>query len=348
MKIVTPGRICLFGEHQDYLGLPIIALAISLHSSIIATKRNDREIIVNMPNLDDMERFSLDDLDYSKNREYFKSAIKVCIKEGLNFTNGFESTIDSNIPIRAGASSSSSIVVGWINLISRLADNPPNWESQTIGRLAYEAEVLEFNEPGGMMDQYTTALGGCIYLSPEPFFVKRLNPKLGTFVLGNSNEEKDTLGILKRCRDNRILMMERLNKRYPNLNFSNCNLEHGKSILNKKDQILLQATVGNRENLFSAYKELKKNEVNHNKFGQLLFEHHAVLRDKLNVSTNKIDNMVKASMDAGALGAKINGSGGGGCMFAYAPENFQDVANAIKKSGGDAFIINGEHGTRLD
>ena len=65
MKIVTPGRICLFGEHQDYLGLPIIALAISLHSSIIATKRNDREIIVNMPNLDDIERFSIDDLDLS-------------------------------------------------------------------------------------------------------------------------------------------------------------------------------------------------------------------------------------------------------------------------------------------
>ena len=27
MEITTPGRICLFGEHSDYLGLPIIAMA---------------------------------------------------------------------------------------------------------------------------------------------------------------------------------------------------------------------------------------------------------------------------------------------------------------------------------
>jgi galactokinase len=46
MQITTPGRICLFGEHQDYLGLPIIALAISLRSKISAVKRKDRNIII--------------------------------------------------------------------------------------------------------------------------------------------------------------------------------------------------------------------------------------------------------------------------------------------------------------
>ena len=30
--------------------------------------------------------------------------------------------------------------------------------------------------------------------------------------------------------------------------------------------------------------------------------------------------MIAAALDAGAFGAKINGSGGGGCMFAYAPD----------------------------
>ncbi|PCH58486.1 MAG: hypothetical protein COC11_03510 [Candidatus Neomarinimicrobiota bacterium] len=32
MTIKTPSRICLFGEHQDYLGLPVIAMAESLYS----------------------------------------------------------------------------------------------------------------------------------------------------------------------------------------------------------------------------------------------------------------------------------------------------------------------------
>ena len=34
MEISTPGRICLFGEHQDYLGLPVLAMAISLRINI--------------------------------------------------------------------------------------------------------------------------------------------------------------------------------------------------------------------------------------------------------------------------------------------------------------------------
>ena len=83
MKITTPGRICLFGEHQDYLGLPVIALAISLRSTINATKRNDRKIIINMPDINKVEDFSLDDLSYLKDRDYFKSSIKVCLKHGL-------------------------------------------------------------------------------------------------------------------------------------------------------------------------------------------------------------------------------------------------------------------------
>ena len=76
MKIIAPGRICLFGEHQDYLGLPVIALAISLRSSITATKRRDKKIIIDMPNLNLTEDFSLDDLEYTKDRDYFKKRDK--------------------------------------------------------------------------------------------------------------------------------------------------------------------------------------------------------------------------------------------------------------------------------
>ena len=39
----APGRICLFGDHQDYLKLPIIACAINRHITIDA-ERNDQGI----------------------------------------------------------------------------------------------------------------------------------------------------------------------------------------------------------------------------------------------------------------------------------------------------------------
>ena len=41
VKASTPSRICLFGEHQDYLGLEVIASAINLRFSAQASDRDD-------------------------------------------------------------------------------------------------------------------------------------------------------------------------------------------------------------------------------------------------------------------------------------------------------------------
>ena len=89
MEISTPGRICLFGEHLDYLGLPVIAMAISLRMSIKGTFRSDNIIKVDMPDINEMKVFCLDELN-SKNKNYFKSGLKICKKAGLNFSRGNE------------------------------------------------------------------------------------------------------------------------------------------------------------------------------------------------------------------------------------------------------------------
>ena len=60
MEISTPGRICLFGAHQDYLGLPVIAMAISLRAKIIGEKRSDNQVIIHKLDLGETETFSLD------------------------------------------------------------------------------------------------------------------------------------------------------------------------------------------------------------------------------------------------------------------------------------------------
>ena len=57
--------------------------------------------------------------------------------------------------------------------------------------------------------------------------------------------------------------------------------------------------------------------------------------------------MLDASINAGALGGKITGSGGGGCMFAYAPKNPEIVAKAIEEVGGKAYIIQSDVGTKI-
>ena len=193
MEVSSPGRICLFGEHQDYLGLPVVAMAISLRAKIVGQKREDQQVIIHKPDISESEKFSLDGLSYTKQRDYFKSGINICIREGLVFSNGFECEITSKIPIQAGVGSSSAVMVNWIHFLTQMADTPVIWNKQKIGELAYRAEVLEFNEPGGMMDQYTASMGNMIYLISEPTIsIKSLNPILGSFVLGDSCEPKDT------------------------------------------------------------------------------------------------------------------------------------------------------------
>ena len=49
-------------------------------------------------------------------------------------------------------------------------------------------------------------------------------------------------------------------------------------------------------------------------------EHHSILRDVLKISTPKIEKMCDAAIHAGVVGAKIFGSGGGGCMIAMVPK----------------------------
>ena len=349
MEISTPGRICLFGEHQDYLGLPVIAMAISLRAKIIGEKRPDNQVIIHKPDLGETETVSLDDLIYTKPRDYFKSGIIVCKNAGLAFSTGFECEVTSKIPIRAGTSSSSAISVSWIHFLSQIADVRPNWDQQKIGELAYKTEVEEFNEPGGMMDQYITAMGHLIYLQSEPdITIRSLNPNLGAFVLGDSCESKDTMGILSQCRDSRLALIQKLKINNPNSTVHSLDESADLSDLNTDEIELYKGTMKNRDLLKIALPEFEKDEPNDKLIGQLLSDHHHVLRDVLQVSTPKIEKMMDEALYAGALGGKINGSGGGGCMFAYAPENPEQVAEAIESAGGKTFIINSAEGTRID
>jgi galactokinase len=88
-----------------------------------------------------------------------------------------------------------------------------------------------------------------------------------------------------------------------------------------------------------------KNPWSDEKLGSLLNEHQVNLREHKRISTPKINRMIQAALDAGALGGKINGSGGGGCMFAYAPKDPEKVVAAIEKEGGKAYIITVDKGT---
>jgi galactokinase len=353
LKISTPGRVCLFGEHQDYLHLPIVAAAISLRISVTGKRRNDMIINIDLPDITSRKCFNLTEpLVYTEERDYFKSSVKVLQRNSFTFSSGFDCVVNGKIPINAGTASSSALVVTWINFLSRMSDQSTILPPEKLARYAYEAEVLEFSEPGGMMDQYSASYGGIISIDfvPETKVIQ-INPNLKTFVLGNSGEPKNTMYILSHVK-NQILEVVRILKSIDS-NFLLDTLKtnefsHYKNYLNESLFNLLEGTIINRDITREARIELNKQSLDHKIIGKLLNEHQKILRDVLGISTFKINRMIDAAIDAGAYGAKINGSGGGGCMFAYAPESPEKVKAAIEAEGGEAFIINSDSGSCED
>ncbi len=350
-KISTPGRICLFGEHQDYLGLPVIAAAISRRVVVEGALRNDNQIIIHLPDIQSKLNFEISPsrLKYVKTRDYFRSAYNVLLDEGLTFSKGVECVVNGNIPINSGTSSSSALLVSWIHFLSKMADIPPMYSSQKLGELAFKAEVTEFGEPGGMMDHLSTAIGSAVYLTFQPTIeAQKIETNLGAFVLGDSCEPKDTIGVLKRAKFARLDLIEKIKKvdsEFSLHHFDSQKVDNFNSHLSDDEMVLLKGTLSNRDILREALDLFFNQSMSDDKFGELLLKHQEVLRDVLKISTNKIDRMLDFAMQAGAKGGKINGSGGGGCMFAYAPENPEKVAEAIERAGGKSYIIYIDKGT---
>lgn len=352
MIVSSPGRICLFGEHQDYLGLPVIAAAISLRLTIEGNHRNDMTVSIDLPDMAESETLSIKgDLVYEKTADYFRSGINTMRKDGFTFSGGVDAIVRGEIPIQAGTSSSSAMVVSWINLLSHMSDQGAELQPEQLADLAYRAEVAEFDEAGGMMDHCASAVGGVVHVESEPTMnVQRLPCRLGTFVLGDSLQTKDTQAILARSKERVLELVAKVQGERRDFSLHHATAEDVAGIehLEPEEKSLLSETIANRDITVEGLARLRTEEVDSQELGALLIRQHAILRDALGVSTEKIDGMLDAAMAAGAAGGKLNGSGGGGCMFAYAPDCAEDVSAAIERVGGKAYIVHVDSGSTRD
>ncbi len=353
ISVSAPGRICLFGEHQDYFGLPIIAAAINLRIFIRGTPRNDQLIKIDLPDLGESEEFSIDeDITYRKRRDYLRSAVNVLKRKGIGFHSGWDCHLHGTIPINAGTSSSSALVVAWSKFILEAAGKKAFNSPEEIAELGFLAEVAEFHEPGGKMDHYASSLGGVVNVTFEDELrVRKLKNPLKSFVLADSLQKKDTTGMLGYIKSHVLDGMETIRRKIEGFDLKGqigAREWEEMQTLPTDNKRLLQGTLMTRDLTVKGRELFEDDEFDHDKFGQLLTQQHEVLRNYLQTSTPKIDKMMDAALDAGALGGKLNGSGGGGCMFVYAPDRTEHIAQAIERMGAKVHIIHVDEGVRKE
>ena len=328
------------------MGFPVIAAAIDLTIHIEGEIGEGDRIALKLLDMNESIAFSTRRFTYTREKDYFKGAVRVLQRKGLFSEKSIRAEVSGTIPIQAGTSSSSALVVAWIGFLLQSTGDPRGClkDREAVGELAYLSEVEEFNESGGRMDQYTSAIGGIVHIdfragttaSPLPVHLRE-------FVLGDSLQPKDTQRTLKRIRDGQESGLEELRGhlrfddpftlKYPDV-------EHDLSKVSAARRPYARAVLLNHWITDQAESELLKNGPRTARLIDLMNLHHRTLRDDLNISTKKIESMIEAAMNAGALAAKINGSGEGGCMFALCPGKQEEVADAIRRAGGEAYVIN--------
>ncbi|TFH11731.1 MAG: GHMP kinase [Candidatus Thorarchaeota archaeon] len=314
----APGRICLFGEHSDYLGLDVIAASINMEIEIECSPRKDDLITINYVDLKESDSFSLDsEIQYRNKRDYVRSAFNVMKRKEVFPTQGMDLKISGNIPIAAGLSSSSALTVGAVMVVAHLTGF--EMKPEDVALTAYDAEVAEFGESGGNMDHFASAVGGIIHVNMKDNTVSKLPAKLDYIVIGDSEEKKkDTVGDLHYIRTTVEREYELMAQKISSFNRRTTPINRVYELGRNhptKERSMAEATLRNRDLTYRALKLLDDEKPNHHEIGNLLMEHHEILRDAFDRSTPKIERMIEAAYSAGAIGCKINGSGGGGTMM---------------------------------
>ncbi len=351
VTVSVPGRICLFGEHQDYHGLNVLPMAIDLRMRFTARPRSDDCLVVEMPDIEKKVTIRpCEEIRYEEKRDYLRSTVNVLKRRGVGFAKGYDVTITSEIPINAGCSSSSAMAIGWVKLLLEVNNHPSKDDYVEIAKIGHAAEVLEFNEPGGMMDHYTCSLGGLLWIDcADPIAVERLDADISGLVLCNSLEKKDTTGVLGRSKEGVRDGVKLLRELHPDFSLKKSSLRETLPRLEKipeRERGMVYATLRNRDIARAARQRIVEADLD--AIGKLLDAHHEILRDKLGISTPKIESMIAAAKGAGARGCKINGSGLGGTMIAYAPGREEQVAEAVRKLDADAYIVKMAEGVRVE
>ncbi len=351
---LAPGRTCLFGDLQDYLGLPVIACAINRNIKLTAVPNDTQVFKLNMIDILEVRIIDINQTFLElESRDYFASSLRVLRRYGCIPNLGYDITITGNIPINSGTSSSSALLLAWINFLIEAFGVTDQVTPKCIAQMGYASEVLEHGEPGGMMDHYSIGIGKIVYIDTKvPFSYTIIGTELKGLITGVSGVPKETIGMIGDLKENALLAVAILKQNFEDFDLNKAEITDLKKYCNYLPDRLIpffEGAIKNHHYTKLALLEFKKATLDLKKIGELMNAHHAVLRDLLKITVPRIDAMINAALKAGAYGAKIVGSGGGGSIVVLAePGNEAPVVAAILAAGAtEAYTVTVDPGVRI-
>ena len=298
VKASAPAKTILFGEHSVVYGEPAIAGAVNKRVFITIKKSETDETIFRAPDLG----FEAELLTQYKKYILIKGKPGIIryVLEALYKAHDhspIDITLNTFVPIGSGLGSSAAVTVAM--LAALYTYHGVRFNKRT---LAYDAHKVEEAVQGvaSPLDTLVSTYGGLIYFSRNKRFEPlRVNLNV-PFVVGYTTKHGNTGKMVKDVKSLKIRNSRLINPVISTMGY----------LTNQARDAIIRR--------------------NYSKVGELMNINHGFL-DVLGVNTLELSRMVYNAREAGAIGSKTTGAGGGGSIIALCPGRVKEVANAIKQ-----------------
>ncbi len=320
----APGKVILFGEHAINRGQPAIAAAVGLRARCSVSEA-DRYEFISGARSERCERGTIlklgEAVEHARSTEDFEAIRRLAAGDyfapqkyilasafGVTLPDGLRLEWQSEIPSSSGLGSGGSAFTAMVAAVAQLETRNPKPETSLEQRAdwAHRGDIVAHGGVASALDTQTSLFGGVIRFTgrglAEPL---RCAPGLA-LVIGHTGIGAPT------------------------------------SEVNSRVRRWLADAPDVRMRYFETIGALSRAAIpclasgHWDELGRLMNLNQLVL-EKIGVSRPEIQNLIDAALGAGAFGAKISGSGGGGIIIALvSPQKKGIVAEAITAAGGTA------------
>jgi D-glycero-alpha-D-manno-heptose-7-phosphate kinase len=304
---VAGGTLDIWPLYLYHPGSVTVNFAVTRYATCTLETRADARIIVRSKDLAGEERF--ESLEALKASRRYRIPLPAYLLRFFSPPTGLELDTDSEAPAGAGIAGSSTLIIAIVSVLNRLTG--AGYRPEQLREISQNIEAQIIRVPTGSQDYYPALYGGvgAVELGPVGIARKAISVDLEDF------SERVVLAYTGAPRQSGI----------NNWEVMKAHINGERRVHRNFDQIAAIAQAMRRALEKSDWSEA----------GRLLRQEWELRRRNIpGISTPLIDRLIRVARRAGAVGAKVCGAGGGGCVFFLVERGAkQRVAAMIERAG---------------